>query len=411
MSLAGIEAVMLGLPGLTPGALSKLAEIADLEKAGTAWEDQPRVSSGQADGGQWTADGGGAATPSSGDEQASAPAPSGGGLRTETGDAADEADRAAPADNPLLVPVSTAAVAAHGAPGSVALPRGVSAAGGLVALAAAFLDQWGERNAQEKVTNVLARFGLDPSRRADVIAASAFVWSGYQLGMLTDAPFNGPALDAASQAVMRFALVNPDIFLAWNRDPKVLDLIKAAANAGLADYAAESRARPTGVDPSLQTTSEKARAAIVSQLITREMQAHHLIPAAAWGKNLDLARLAYQAGWRVDAPSNLIALPSDPATQAMFGGLLPIHNSRHGNYSQIVEYKIDIARGTFASPITPLEARAIFDNIALQERASILLGVYNPIMKGAEAGDSVPYVTQCGSERDRAPVTFSHLQP
>jgi hypothetical protein len=307
--------------------------------------------------------------------------------------------------------VSTASIAVHGTPGSITLPRGVSA-GGLVAAAAVLLDAWGEHNAQEKVANVLARFGLDPTRRADVIAASAFVWSGYQLGWFTDAPFSGgPALDAASQAVMRFALVNPDIFLAWNRDPKVLDLIKAAANAGLADYAAESRARPTGVDPSLQTTSEKARAAIVSQLITREMQAHHLIPAAAWGKNLDLARLAYQAGWRVDAPSNLIALPSDPATQAMFGGLLPIHNSRHGNYSQIVEYKIDIARGTFASPITPLEARAIFDNIALQERASILLGVYNPIMKGAEAGDSVPYVTQCGSERDRAPVTFSHLQP
>ena len=46
LCLAGIEAVLLGLPDLTPPALAKLAEFAELEKGGTAWQDQPRVPAG-----------------------------------------------------------------------------------------------------------------------------------------------------------------------------------------------------------------------------------------------------------------------------------------------------------------------------------------------------------------------------
>jgi hypothetical protein len=54
LCLAGIEAVLLRLPDLTPQALAKLAEVAELEKGGTAWQDEPRVPAGQPDGGQWT---------------------------------------------------------------------------------------------------------------------------------------------------------------------------------------------------------------------------------------------------------------------------------------------------------------------------------------------------------------------
>ena len=61
---AGVEAVMLGFPDLTPTAMAKLAELADLEKRGAAWEDEPRVPAGQAGGGQWTTGGGGAAAAS-----------------------------------------------------------------------------------------------------------------------------------------------------------------------------------------------------------------------------------------------------------------------------------------------------------------------------------------------------------
>lgn len=61
LCLAGIEAVLLGFPDLTPGAMAKLADIADLEK-GAAWETESRIPAGQTGGGQWTADGGAAAT-------------------------------------------------------------------------------------------------------------------------------------------------------------------------------------------------------------------------------------------------------------------------------------------------------------------------------------------------------------
>ena len=58
---AAIETVMLRLPELTSDAKARLAWIADLEKGGPAWESEPRVPSGQTDGGQWTTDGGGPA--------------------------------------------------------------------------------------------------------------------------------------------------------------------------------------------------------------------------------------------------------------------------------------------------------------------------------------------------------------
>ena len=58
LPLAAIEAVMIGFPDLSPAAMAKLARVADLEKAGTAWQDQPRVAAGQHGGGQWTSDGG-----------------------------------------------------------------------------------------------------------------------------------------------------------------------------------------------------------------------------------------------------------------------------------------------------------------------------------------------------------------
>lgn len=58
LCLAGIETVLLALPELTQPALAKLAEVAELEKGGTAWENEPRVPAGQPDGGQWTTAGG-----------------------------------------------------------------------------------------------------------------------------------------------------------------------------------------------------------------------------------------------------------------------------------------------------------------------------------------------------------------
>jgi hypothetical protein len=58
---AGVGAVLLGFPDLKPAAMAKLAEFAELEKDGSAWQNEPRIPAGQAGGGQWTT-GGGAST-------------------------------------------------------------------------------------------------------------------------------------------------------------------------------------------------------------------------------------------------------------------------------------------------------------------------------------------------------------
>jgi hypothetical protein len=54
---------MLRIPDLTPIAVAKLAKLADLEKRGAPWEDEPRLPAGQAGGGQWTTGGRGSAVP------------------------------------------------------------------------------------------------------------------------------------------------------------------------------------------------------------------------------------------------------------------------------------------------------------------------------------------------------------
>ncbi len=70
LCLAGIETVLLALPDLTPQALAKLAEVAELEKGGTAWQIEPHVPAGQSDGGQWTTSGGAGGASAAGAEPA-----------------------------------------------------------------------------------------------------------------------------------------------------------------------------------------------------------------------------------------------------------------------------------------------------------------------------------------------------
>jgi hypothetical protein len=59
---ARIHAVLLGFPDIAPDGMAKLAAAASLRKDNPDWEDEPRVSAGNPDGGQWTSggDGGGA---------------------------------------------------------------------------------------------------------------------------------------------------------------------------------------------------------------------------------------------------------------------------------------------------------------------------------------------------------------
>jgi hypothetical protein len=392
---ASLEAVMLGLPELAPDALAKLAH---LEKGdSTAWQNQPRVPAGQHEGGQWTT-GGGAAGASNVASEASherpaptPPMPRSHGTIAPTTTCSD-AVTVNPEDKGLLIPVSTAGVAVGGSriplPQDITLPPGIArlSRAGLLAFAAGLLDQWDAANARGKIANTIQRFGLDPARPADVIAASAYVWSGYNLPLATDAPFSGPKLDAASQAVMRFALANPGAFVAMlqgtaSQSEQSSRLIFDAANRGLIDYAAESRARPPGVAPELQTTSESARAAIASQLKNGRFQVHHLVPAMNWAEEIEIAKLAYLAGWRVDAPSNLIALPADAKAQAEASELLPIHVGPHDRYCKATQALITAVLEEFPKVLTPQDARAILDEVARKNRFLIQTGWYGSTLK------------------------------
>jgi A nuclease family of the HNH/ENDO VII superfamily with conserved AHH len=367
---AGIETVNLGLPNLTPAAMIKLAEIADLAKRGDAWRNEPRVPAGQAGGGQWTTDGGGA-----------------GGTAADASGCADTYSRR-PVYGGSFVPVSTAATAVAGfdGTGDLAVP-GLARLGraGLVVFGAAALQDLRILAQQGQIKDAIARFGLDSSRPAEVMAASAYVWSTYHLPTPTnDIPYSGPQLDAASQAVMRLVLIHPDLFANLGKDTRSADLIRLAANAGLSDYLVAIRVRPRGVvDPALQTTSARARAAIAADLKTGRMQAHHLIAANQWAKIGDIASLAAQAGWRPDSPSNLIGLPADNATRQEIGGSLPIHNGPHPAYDTATQALILAERTGRPNNLTPLEARAIMDSVATTNRYAIITRMYGDYIKAA----------------------------
>lgn len=398
---AGIEAVTLGLPDLEPAAMAKMAKL----KKGdiSAWENEPRIPAGQTGGGQWTTGGASTASPS-----ASATAPSarpeqatrsqGSTPSVGTRTVASRLERPQVSDalgEDLLIPVSTGAVIA-GAPGAgdFALPESVARMGRLALLpyAATLLDEWDDAAAREQIAKAMVRFSLDPSRPADVMAATAYVWSQYHLGFLTAARFSGPDLDAASQAVMRYVLLHPGAMIALSKGSpseaaQSLSSFVGVANAGLADYIAETHARPPGVAPELQTTSRAARAAIAEQLKSDRMQAHHLVPAYNWGVRVDISALAQEGGWEVNGPNNLIALPADLAAQAehqaKFGEWLPVHNGSHSLYNDATAQLILAEEAKFVSPPTPLEARAIMEEVSRINKVRLMSGYYGPIVRVA----------------------------
>jgi len=299
---AGVEALMLGLPDLTSEAMVKLDQMADLEKRSMAWETEPRIAAGQAGGGQWTT------------EDGAAPIADGRPVQTNTvrrpqlalqplpspvspcGPAADATSVSANDDwRSFLVHINTVAIPANGlgAAEDFALPKSIARLGevGLLAYTASLLNAWDAAMARDQIANAIKRFGLDPSRPADVIAATAYVWSRYQLPRrIWEVPATGPGLDAASEAVMRFVLANPGAFTSMSQ--RSFNLIVMAALGGLSDLNLEHHARPEKVDPALQTRSERARAAIALNLLSGKWAAHHLVPVSVANQNADIALLA-----------------------------------------------------------------------------------------------------------------------
>jgi hypothetical protein len=189
---------------------------------------------------------------------------------------------------------------------------------------------------------------------------------------------------------MRVALVRPEIFDAMlqHGDLKAFSRIMGAANNGLADYASESRIRPPKAPNHLRANSEQARANAIAAYGEPEdpnSPVHHLVTAEAWGKHLYIAELAYEDGWRPNAASNVMFLPSDGAAQAKLkattGILYPIHRGSHYHYNQDTLDRVVAVRSKFPKNLTPKEAHSILDDVAFQNQALIMLGRYSPILK------------------------------
>jgi hypothetical protein len=104
------------------------------------------------------------------------------------------------------------------------------------------------------------------------------------------------------------------------------------------------------------------------------------VPTEAWGMHADIATLALDAEWAGDLADNLIALPADTATYAQWRGSLPMHRGPHPQYNLETAGRIAALRRVFPNP-TPLEAKAILEDVARQNRIRILRGDFNPIIK------------------------------
>jgi hypothetical protein len=200
---AGIEAVLLRFPEVGANGLSKLTELGELEKAGTSWENEPRVPAGNRDGGQWTT---GGEAPSVGVATGSRGRGGGHTANAATGippsrptgsappitapsqaptDHSADAPAAPPStrslsDDPNLIP-------AYLPPGVLAapfvrpvLPRigWLGAIGGTAALAIV-LGRWDDQNNASEMQRVLTEYHLNASNPFDRNAAEAYLVASF----------------------------------------------------------------------------------------------------------------------------------------------------------------------------------------------------------------------------------------
>jgi hypothetical protein len=163
---------------------------------------------------------------------------------------------------------------------------------------------------------------------------------------------------------MALELARPGtLYFATNGDAPSKKYLNAAVADGMQGGSIYESRRPVNLPAALQTTTSGARAAANLQP-NDQMQAHHLIPANVWAKELNLATLASEAGWKPDSITNVIPLPANEATQANLaakdGVILPIHSSRHPDYDTETLGRIIIEREEYRGTMSRWQARAIF---------------------------------------------------
>lgn len=130
-------------------------------------------------------------------------------------------DTAAPAAAPLAKPGLPAA-------GEVVL-RLVRALAGL-AIASEVLQAYARSTDAALLRNIIQRFGLDPSKPGDAVAAVAFAWAEFRGPWVLGLPQTGPALDTEAERVMRAARADPALFArALDGEMAALSTLQAVA--------------------------------------------------------------------------------------------------------------------------------------------------------------------------------------
>jgi hypothetical protein len=125
------------------------------------------------------------------------------------------------------------------------------------------LDQSRERDA---VSSAITKFGLNPTRAADVLAARAYVWAKYWAPVkFPDVPWSGSQFESACQSIMLLELARPETLeSARQGDQQSAAYLRSAVQEGLDDAAfLESRIRLAHAPVALQSTSTAARAALI----------------------------------------------------------------------------------------------------------------------------------------------------
>ena len=271
------------------------------------------------------------------------------------------------------------------------LPDGALKLGtGEIVTAAALLSAWDMQREKAAVDAAFAKFGLDPTNAADVLAIRAYVWAQTaapwtRFGPLVNfgVPSSGPQLESVSQFIMALELARPGTLgLAQQGDAQsnaYLNLAAAGWHAGRRHIR-----KPASACEPARRRSRPHLGERVPQLNLQtndQMQAHHLIPANVWGAYVHITMLAGQAGWLPDTPDNLIPLPANAATQAKLaaGGLtLPIHSSSHPNYDLWTSGEIIMEQENYGNTLTPIEARAIFEKVEIYMRRLIVARMWMP---------------------------------
>lgn len=153
-----------------------------------------------------------------------------------------------------------------------------------------------------------------------------------------------PDLEAAARAITR-----------WFYPPAPVVPLPPKENGSDVMEVNPGSDRNAGLPPPLRAYSERARSAaqvqdrdITERLQDDEWSAHHLIGVKAAHDHTELLEAAARAGWTMDEPANVMALPRTRAAQAKLaaeGVLLPLHDNPHPKWNELIDQQLSLIEG------------------------------------------------------------------